>query len=160
MAIQLNALKIGESIILDFVKVLDQRALREDDTIVTDGNDVDRQWWESKKGADKVQLCDRFLSFVQGNDGTSYELRYKKSRISICPSGSFFVLASFYPKLNFVRSQFKISDVTGWMSKLEEAGLDADSPREGRVRLRLSLEDVTKHEPVLRELMLHAVEDS
>lgn len=160
VAIQLNALKVQDSIVLDFVKVLDQRALREDDTIEPEGQEVDREWWETKKGADKVQLCDRFLAFAQEGSDIKYELRYKKSRISICPEGSFFVIANFYPKVNFVRSSFKVSDVDAWIKKLEENGLDADSPRDGRVRLRLSLSDLSNNEEILKELIKDAANNS
>ncbi len=161
IAIQLNALKVNESILLDFVKVLDQRALREDDTIENGGEeDVDRSWWESKKGADKVQVCDRLLTLVQEETETTYELRFRKGRISISPTSSFFHVVACYPKLKFVRTNIKISDTKPWITRLEEVGLDADSPREGRLRLRLTLANVDKHEGVLRELLHHAVHEA
>ena len=56
IAIQLDALQVEESILLNFVTVLDQRMLREDDTVEIRGSDVDRSWWESRKGADNLQI--------------------------------------------------------------------------------------------------------
>ncbi len=161
IAIQLNALKVNDSIVLDFVKVLDQRALREDDTIGNgDKEDVDRSWWESKKGADKVQVCDRLLTLVQGETDTTYELRFRKGRISISSKDSFFPIVACYPKLKFVRIIIKLIDVKPWMTRLEEAGLDADTPRDGRLRLRLTLADIDDHKDILSELMRQAVQEA
>ena len=63
VAIQLNALQVDENLVLDFVKVLDQRELREDDAETAIGK-VDRQWWESRKGAGSLGLCDKLLEIA------------------------------------------------------------------------------------------------
>ena len=54
VAIQLNALRVGDHIVLDFVKVLDQRALREDDTVERNdrNGNADRGTWEARVGAE------------------------------------------------------------------------------------------------------------
>ncbi len=47
IAIQLNAIQVGDKLALDFVKVLDQRALQEDDTVdAAEGDEVGRPAWE------------------------------------------------------------------------------------------------------------------
>ena len=54
VAIQLTALRVGNMIVLDFVKVLDQRALREDDTVERNdrNGNADRGTWEARVGAE------------------------------------------------------------------------------------------------------------
>ena len=48
VAIQLNALAVGDHVVLDFVRVLDQRLLRRDDTAVATLQNVDRSYWIQK----------------------------------------------------------------------------------------------------------------
>jgi hypothetical protein len=156
VAIQLNALQVGDAIVLDFVKVLDQRQLREDDTIDVGGEDVDRQWWDARKGADNMRICDRFLQFVK-EKSTGYDLQYKKSQVGIFPSGSFFNVICFWPKRKFVATLIKMADPDPWVTRLEEAGIDAESRKNSRVFARLSTSEVQQHESLLRDLTHQAV---
>jgi hypothetical protein len=160
IAIQLNALKVGESILLDFVKVLDQRLLRDDDTVESEGSEVDRQWWESRKGVENVQICERILEFAREKAAEGYDLRYKKSHISLNTSGSFFNVAAFWPRQKFVRARFKITDAANWMERLEQAGIDATIPREGRLQLILVPSDVKQHEALLREIVHQVITEA
>jgi hypothetical protein len=160
IAIQLNALQLGDSVALDFTKVLDQRMLRDDDTIEVEGSDADRQWWESRAGVNIVQLCDRVLEIARQIGGDRYQLSYKRSRISLGPAGSFFNIAVFWPKQKFVHVRFKVADGASWEQRLENEGMDADCPREDRVQLRLFPADFSSHESLLRELVTTAINES
>lgn len=157
IAIQLDALQVSENVLLNFVKVLDQRMLREDDTVENGGGDVDRSWWESRKGADKVKFCDRVLEIANEKASVPLELRYKKGHISMSPPSSFFNVGVFWPKQKFVRMRFKVSDAANWVERLEQAGLDVDTPKPDRVRLRLSPNELPSNEDPIRELLHQAV---
>ena len=102
VAIQLNALQVDQHFVLDFVKVLDQRELREDDIAEGVGPKVDRQWWEDRKGSGSLQLCDKLLDIAREKAKLSLELRYAKSSVSIGVPGSFFHLLIAWPKKGFV----------------------------------------------------------
>ena len=57
VAIQLNALVVGEHIVLDFVRVLDQRLLRRDDTGYIP-QPTDRSYWMQKATPQIIQMAD------------------------------------------------------------------------------------------------------
>lgn len=156
IAIQLNALQVAEHTVLSFVRILDQRMQRQDDTADASGIAVDRQYWEEKKGNSVMQVCDRVLDLVREQGGERFNLRYAKSQVGIFPGGSYFSVVLFWPKLNFVRSTFKVSNAEAWKERLEEAGLDAIVPAEGRVRMRLTLADVESQVTLLAELCRQA----
>jgi len=65
IAIQLNALKIGENIVPSFIKVLDQRQLREDEGAEGVEQEVDRGTWEKRVGASNMQVCDRVMQIAK-----------------------------------------------------------------------------------------------
>ena len=77
VAIQLNALRVGDHIVLDFVKVLDQRALREDDTVESEDGNVDRGTLEARVGAEIMRLCDRIAGIANEVAEPKVELKYK-----------------------------------------------------------------------------------
>jgi hypothetical protein len=159
IAIQLNALQVGDQLVLDFVKVLDQRMLREDDEIGAVGEDVDRSWWVSRKGEQNMMVCDRFLEFAtEKNKG--YELRYTKTQVGVRPHGSIFNTIVFWPKRQFVNTTVKVEDPAHWLEKLEAAGIDARVPRDGRVRMRLTLPEANQNEELLRELAHQALAEN
>jgi len=150
-------LQVEESILLNFVTVLDQRMLREDNTIEIGGSDVDRSWWESRKGADKLQLCDRLLKIANEKASTPLELRYKKSHVKMSLPGSFSEVCRFLPKQKFVRIHFKVVEAANWVERLEEAGMDVNMLRSGRLAMRLPTSDLPVHEELVRELIHQAV---
>jgi hypothetical protein len=158
IAIQLNALQVGDTIVLDFVKVLDQRQLREDDEAAAGGESVDRVWWDGRVGAENMQVCDRLLAFVQER-ASDYVLQYKKSQVGIFPSGSFFNVICFWPKQKFVPASVKVTDAIGWVSRLEAVGLDARSRKADRVIVRLTKDEMDRHKGLLRELTHQAVKE-
>ena len=100
IAIQLNALRVSNQIVLDFVKVLDQRQLREDDTGEVGGAtepDVDRSAWEARVGAALMKACDRIAQIANEIADPTLELNYKKGRVALSVPGSCFNVLAFWP---------------------------------------------------------------
>ncbi len=160
VAIQLNALKVAEHVVLDFVKVLDQRALRvPDEPTNGGGKDTDRSDWESRVGATNLQICDRILEFANERADPILQLRYKKVRVGLAAAGSFFNVLVLWPKKSFVPFSVNISDAASWKQRLEEAGLNAGSKRSDRVLVRVTKSDLDEHEQLIRELVHQAVEE-
>jgi hypothetical protein len=157
VAIQLNALKVGGHLVLDFVKVLDQRDLREDDTISSDESTADRQWWESRKGSESLGLCDRLLELSNEKTQSPMVLRYAKTTVSIGVQGAFFPWASIWPKKDFIPFRIGISDADDWVSRLAEVGIEAKTRRTGRLIVRLKTADFKEKEDVIRELVHQSV---
>ena len=149
VAIQLNALRIKDQIILHFVKVLDQRELRTD--VVTEGDSAEatRDMWDARVGIENMKICDRILEFSKVVN-PQLELKYKKSHVGLCEPGSVFNIIVFFPKKSYVPCRMILSDAEQAVVKADEAGFEADQKKGNRVLFKLRPEDVTKREPELR----------
>ena len=162
IAIQLNALRVSNQIVLDFVKVLDQRQLREDDTGEVGGAtepDVDRSAWEARVGATLMKVCDRIAQIANEIADPKLELKYKKGRVALSVPGSFFNVLAFWPKKNFIRIRFRVIDPETWVKRLSEAGVEADLKDGALVRIRVRNSDFEQHEDLLRELIHQAIKE-
>ena len=159
IAIQLNALKIGNQIVLNFVKILDQRQLRVDESDAgEDGGDVDRSTWEGRVGPKIMKICDRVADIANEKAETKLELQYKKGRVVLSVPGSFFKMLGFSPKKSFVRIRFTVSNGETWVPRLTQAGIDAEL-NDTRVVVRLESGDLENHENLLRELIHQAIKE-
>lgn len=162
IAIQLNALRVGSHIVLDFVKVLDQRQLREDDTGEAGGAvepDVDRSTWEARVGPALMKLCDRIAQIANEIADPKLELKYKKGRVTLSEPGSFFIVLPIWPKRNFIRIRFRVADPETWIKRLSEAGVEAELKEGTRLLARLRSSDFEQHESLLRELIHQAIKE-
>jgi hypothetical protein len=159
VAIQLNALKVGDQIVLDFVKVLDQRELREDDTVESGTGAADRNTWEERVGSEVLRLCDRIVEIANEVAEPRVELKYQKRHLGLCPHGSFFNVGAFFPKKAFLAIRMAVADSDVWLKRFEEAGVQVNSRKPGRVTIRIRPVELSEHEALLRELIHQSVRE-
>ena len=161
VAIQVNALRVGSQIVLNFVTVLDQRSLRVDDTATgVEEENEDRPTWENRVGQTIMRICDRLSDIANEIADPKLELKYKKGRVVLSPPGSFFNVLMFFPKKNFVPVWFRISDTEGCVKRLSDAGLEAELKSRGaHVLVRLRKGDLDQHEVLLREVIHQVVKE-
>jgi hypothetical protein len=96
IAIQLNALQVGENIVLDFVRVLDQTELRVDEVEEAAAKaPVDRGHWERRASAEAIGLMDQLFARVRAqvpNQQLNYNQQFvgltdgRRSRNFLCSS--------------------------------------------------------------------------
>lgn len=160
VAIQLNALQVGEHLVLDFVKVLDQRELREDDAAEGAGEPkADRQWWESRKGTGSLRLCDRLLEIANEKALRPLELRYTKGSVGIGSPGSFFHVLIVWPKKDFIPFRLGVSNAEEWAARLGDVGIEAKVKRADQIVARITAADLTQHEGIVRDLIHQSVSE-
>lgn len=160
IAIQLNALRVGEQVILDFVKVLDQRMLRADDSQETEGEDADRGMWDERVGPTTMQICDQILLLANEAANPQLELKYKKRHAGICEHGSFFNVVALYPRNTFVACKVRLSNAIERVEKAKEAGLDARVRKGNQVILNLKQQDLSSHSALLRDIVHQVVQEA
>jgi len=158
VAIQLSALRIEDRVVLDFVRVLDQRALREDDTVESVVATADRNMWQERVGEEMMRICDRIAEIANEVAEPKLELKYQKRHLGLCPHGSFFNAAALFPKKASLGMRMAIRDSDEWLKRLEESGVQVSSRRPGSITVRVRPVDLPKQEPILRELIQQAVE--
>jgi hypothetical protein len=157
IAIQLNALKVGEQIVLSFVNVMDQRQLREDDIVEGDTEDADRGTWEAKVGSANLKICDQVLVIANEKANPRLELKYKKNYLALNVPGQFANAMALFPKKSYVVLSAPSNMAQDWVNRLTEAELEATVKRGTRAQVRLTSQELANHEGLIRDLIHDAV---
>lgn len=165
IAIQVNALRVDDKIVLHFARVMDQTELRTDDVYeggASGGGEesVDRGYWESKAGPQIMSLADRILQIFDDASEAQLVYKYVKAYMAIATDGSFFNVAKVFPRKSHLYLVLPVGDVKAWLTKLEEAGLDAGPRKSTLVRIHLKPADFDANEALLSEAIKEAVEVS
>lgn len=157
MAIQMNAIKVGDNVGLVFTTVVDQMSLGIVDEDEETQEVTDRAYWESRGSKKTVAMADEFLEIARQFD-PSLELKYNKFYIGLAKGGqpSNFIIVR--PKKGFIRFEPRLKSSTETTERLENAGLDVmdyDS-RWGRYRIRLKPGEIEKNKEILTEVVKEA----
>jgi hypothetical protein len=155
IAIQIQALRIGENVTLVFTTVMDEltRGLVDEDEDA-EAAPTDRAYWEKRATKATVALADDLLEMVRQFD-PSLELKFNKFYIGLSRDGQPFNFVSFRPKKNNINFELKLPETEELDAKIEEAGIEAleYNKRWGLYRLRLTKDQVKSKVGILRELM-------
>ncbi len=161
VAIQLAAFRLGESVSLLFTKVMDETRLG----LVDDDEEAqavtDRAYWEKRSGKTTLALTDELLEIVRTLD-PELDLKYNKFYIGLAKRGEPRNFVIFRPKREWLRVEIRLENTEELDGKLDQAGVDVmdyDS-RWGRYRIRITKNDLKKHEAMLRELLREAHQSS
>ncbi|MEK6742422.1 MAG: hypothetical protein AABZ15_02370 [Nitrospirota bacterium] len=154
IAIQMKALKAGNSVGLVFTTVVDQMALGLVDEDEEVQETTDRTYWEQRGSKKTVAVADELLELVRTHD-KALELKYNKFYIGLAKDGHPSNFVTFRPKKGFLRFEPRLKSTTETQEFLESAGLDVmdyDS-RWGRYRIRLQPGDVEKYRKTLSDVI-------
>lgn len=161
VAIQLDALEVGQHLVLNFVQVLDLTELRADDIAEEDsgGGNVDRAFWDAKAGKSLMKVCDDLLGLVQKHATSSPEFNYLRGYMGLRSNGVVRNILYLSPKptKKIVNVGFKVSGAAEWKAKFEEAGVPVQSKRKNRFQLKLTPDDYAEHSALLDEAVAAAV---
>jgi len=160
IAIQLDALRVDENLLLNFSQVLDQTELRIDDTDDEDGGggQTDRSYWDKKAGKELMKVCDDVLTLINQMTSSQQELNYLRGYIGLRSNGvvnNFIHLAPKRTK-NYTHVIFRNSNAAQWQERFEEAGVAVSSKRKSR--LRISVNPNEYHEK--HDLICEAIEET
>lgn len=159
IAIQLDALRVGDLIVLNFVHVLDQTDLRGDDTDEdAGGGQVDRAYWDQRAGKALMDVCDQIVGLVREASGKPTELNYLRGYMGLRTNGVVRNIVGMSPKptKGFVRLWFRNIDGLAWRERFEEAGMPAISKHKRRMSVSLTADDYRKHAAMLAQVIREA----
>jgi hypothetical protein len=156
IAIQMNAIKMGDNITLIFTKVLDQLSLgfTDEDEEVTEV--TDRTYWEQQKGTKQtVAMVDEIMELLK-TISIGFELKYNKYYIGLANNGQINNFVIFRPQKNDnMRFELRIPKTDEIEEKIETAGLDIldYDNKWGRYRIKLNKKEMEKNKDVILELL-------
>ena len=158
VAIQMQAIEIGDKVSLIFTTVLSQVELG----LVDEDDDVpaDRSYWETRATPQTVRLADDLLKLVRQVD-PDVELKYNKSYIGLARDGQPNNFVTFKPQKKGVRMNFQHKRSEELEKRLDEAGLDMldYDAKWRRYKVRLKESDLKKHEELLVEIIRAAKDE-
>jgi hypothetical protein len=157
VAVQLSALRFGDSVSLVCAKVFDELRLG----LVDEDEEVqavtDRSYWEARASKHTLAMADEMLEVVRALD-PGLELKYNKFYIGLAKGGQPNNFVIFRPKKDWLRLEVRLERSDETQAQLDGSGLDVmdyDS-RWGRYRIRLAKGDMAKHKDFLSAMMTKA----
>ncbi|MDX9851657.1 MAG: hypothetical protein RBT01_14200, partial [Anaerolineaceae bacterium] len=155
VAIQLNAIKIGDQISLVGTTVLDQMILgleeEEEEKEV-----VDRSYWEKRGTKTTLALADKLIGYIH-SFAPNIEMKYNKFYIGLTIDGQTDNFARWKPQKANIRLELRMKKSEEIENQISEKGLDLmDYTKWGRYRIRLSASDFKEHGDLITELLKQA----
>jgi hypothetical protein len=159
IAIQLNAIQVGEQITLVFTVVLDQRmgfAVEEDE----EQEITDRSYWEKRGSVITVGMADEVLKILNEIDH-ELELKYNKFYIGVEKTDKPLNFVIFRPTKTSLRVEPKLQRNDEIEELLESARLDVleYDGRNQRYRIRLSKGEIRINADVLKKIFERAYKE-
>src|ERR1019366_8139586 len=143
IAIQMQALRLGEHVTLVFTTVMDElsRGLVDEDEDA-ESTPTDRGYWERRATKGTVALADDLLGVINTFD-PSLKLKYNKFYIGLEKDGQPYNFVTFRPKKNQLTFELKLPQTAETDTKIDGAALDTleYNKRWGVYRLRLTKGD-------------------
>ena len=162
MAIQLDALRVGDQLLLNFTPILDLTELRGDDTDDDGGGgQADRAYWEKKVGAGLMSLSDEILGMINGSATTPQEFNYLRGYIGLQSNGVVKNFIHLSPKRTkkFVHVVFRNSNAAAWKDRFEEVGVPVSSKRAKRFRITVTNEKFAENKELIGEAIAESVKE-
>ncbi len=151
IAMQLNALKVGDNLVLNFTKVLDEVTVGEDEDEIIEK--ADRNYWENKGSKESVKLVDECLNIIKEFD-LDYSLSYNRHYIGLQKRGRPNNFVIFRAKKKFVRAEVRLTDMDSYRNLLEEKDIEIVSldKRSGRIKFRITNADINNSRDELKQI--------
>ncbi|GMV33772.1 MAG: hypothetical protein AMXMBFR60_16010 [Chloroflexota bacterium] len=155
VAIQLNAIKVGENISIVCTTVLNEMSLGLVDEDEESHEVTDRTYWEEQRGSKMtVAMADNILEIIR-TFAPELSLKYNKFYIGLAKNEQTNNFVIFRPQKTILRLEVRLPRSDEVETKLAGIGLDVMDydQRWGRYRIRLSKEDIKKHSAFLAEFL-------
>src|SRR6266705_162394 len=157
VVIQVNALHVEGKLVLTFVKVLDSRTLRTDESVGLKEKATDRAYWIENAGTSTVELAEKCIAIINEVATVTRKPSYNKYYIGLndgARPGNFVTLK---PRKSFLRVKFEaLSTTDAWLKRLQDSGLESDVKNED-LRVFLTPKDFDERRELLTELLQEAV---
>ena len=161
MAIQMNALQVGNQVGLMFTTVVNQLPLGLVDEDEEIQEVTDRAYWEGRGAKKTVAMADELLEIAR-QFNASLELKYNKFYIGLAKNGQPSNFIIMRPKKSFIRFEPRLKNSQGTQDRLEGSVLDVMDydTRWGRYRIRLKPGEIKNNKEILTEVVKEAFEES
>lgn len=156
IAIQVKAVKIGDTISLFFTKVLDENKfdLHEEDSA---SEPSDKGYWEKKATKDSLVLTEKIMASL-GDITAEYSLKYNKHYIGMAKNNIANNFISLVPRKSAVLLHIKLEKTDEIDELIDKSDLDslAYDKQWNQYRVRIKQSDIDSNLDVIKELAARA----
>ncbi len=149
IAIQLSAFQFSDEVVLQFVRVLDTYEEESGPTELTD-----RAYWEKRARPEALATIDAIVALISGA-GSEPKITYNRTHVAVGTAG--YIFGWFFPRkiATHCPVRFKVGSEQrpALMTKLEEAGLEAENRGQASIQMFLKPEQVKEHRALLGEIL-------
>jgi hypothetical protein len=157
IAIKLSAFRIGDSIILHPVTVLD--VIEEADLVdaVDQVEQTDRAYWEKKSNPASLAVMDRIVSSLRTVD-VEPRLTYNRHHVAVGTTGHNFCWLHPRKSAGHCHIEFRTTGETrdSVLAKLQNAGVDASPRRTENVTCSMTTKLFDDHSELIRDVLRDA----
>ncbi len=157
IAIQFQALKVGEDFTLVFTTVLDELIRGDEEDEDNEQPPADRAYWEQRGSKTTMQLADRLLEMVRGFDSALMP-NYTKFYIGLVKNAQRSGRIQFVPQKSRLLLRTFLEQSQEIDEKLAQIELDFRRYIKKAYEFSLAEGDIEKHGDMLQELMRRAYE--
>jgi hypothetical protein len=155
IAIQLSAFQFGEEVVLQFVRVLDTYEFGGDEEEDSSPAELaDRPYWEKRSRPEALAAIDAVVALI-ASGGVEPKVTYNRHHIAIGTSGYNFVWCHPRKIAPQCPVRFKVGpdQRAALITKLEEAGLEAEGKGQTSIQMFLRPEQVKQHPGPIGEVL-------
>lgn len=154
IAIQMQAVKVGDKVTLVFTTVVSEKTrgyVDEDED--AESAPTDRAYWEKHASKETLGIADQLLPVLKEID-PGLEFKYNKFYIGLSKNGRPHNFVTLRPMKSRLNLELKLPQSDELDAKIKSADIDTSEydRRESAYRLRLGAHDVKSHEQILRDL--------
>ena len=154
IAIQMQALEVGENLALSFITVMDEMTRGGDEE--EESTPTDRAYWKRVASKETVEMADEALKIIH-EFASEWQLNYTQGYIGLTQNGRANNFVSFVPQRRRMHLGIRLKETDDITSKInDDTELDMlpyDGVYGGYYRLRLEKGDLFKYKEILKELM-------
>jgi hypothetical protein len=162
IALQLNAMQLGENVILNFTRVLDEisSGVAEEEEL-SEREVTDRQYWLEKGSDISLRLADECMDIIREID-PSLVMTYNKYYMGLRQGNRANNIVVFKAKKKFLRVEIRVVDLDALREELKNSDLEVlgIDRRWGRVKLTLHTGEILAHRDLLKNIFARAYKES
>jgi hypothetical protein len=156
IALQLNAFRFDDAVVLHFTKVLDVYDVEEDPESEA-AEPTDRRYWERQAKLSSLAVVDRIVAMVPADNGLP-RVTYNKFHIALGTAGYNFCW--FHPRrsASHCHVEIRVGHETREtiVEKLEEAGISAGLSPRNSIKPKLTGKELEENEAIIKEAVVQA----
>jgi len=156
IVIQLDALKVGDSVVLNFVKVMDRFELRRDDEVETKLAETDRNYWNNKATKETVGITDEVLTIINSKSSTKQQLNYNKHYIGLKDDIKSRNFIYFKPKKSFTHLFAEVDNKNEWGERFDNKNISFTTHK-NHIQITLKPKDLSKNLEFITEFISESV---